>query len=162
MENKPPEHSISLKIPNLDHDSALAVAEAIENFAHHIKEAQPRRSRATDRRETLLMHARRIYNARRATNRIMDLAGFLTSPAFDTLLDLYINAASQRSVSVTSACIGTSCPPTTALRWIRLLEKQGLVSRSSDPLDRRKTYLVLTNEGIQKVEFLIAEYLVDP
>lgn len=102
--------------------------------------------------------AKLIYRARRKADEIADIQNLSASPAFDNLLDLYISACEGRPVSVSSACIGAACPPTTALRWIHHLVDLGLVARTDDPDDRRRAYLTLTNEGRTKIEGAIAQY----
>jgi DNA-binding MarR family transcriptional regulator len=44
---------------------------------------------------------------------------------------------------------------TTGLRWSKIMEQKGLIVRKSDPLDRRRVYVCLTNEG----DRLMREYL---
>jgi hypothetical protein len=50
-------------------------------------------------------------------------------------------------VPTTSACIGANVPPTTALRWLRILEARGLVEREDDGRDGRRTFVCLTARG---------------
>jgi DNA-binding MarR family transcriptional regulator len=79
----------------------------------------------------------------------------LAEPAWDMLLDLYINGALNRRVSVTSACIASRVPPTTALRWLCVLERLDLVEREPDPTDSRRSWVVLTALARQKMEHLM-------
>ncbi|HWB67705.1 MAG TPA: MarR family transcriptional regulator [Mycobacteriales bacterium] len=46
---------------------------------------------------------------------------------------------------------GVSAP--TATRIVAVLEEAGMVSRSSDPLDRRTAYIALTETGREKLEW---------
>ena len=68
-------------------------------------------------------------------------------PAWDMLLDLYLSEIIQRRVSVSSLCIASNVPGTTALRWIASLECEGLVDRTSDPFDKRRYFMSLTDKG---------------
>ena len=68
-------------------------------------------------------------------------------PVWDILLDLYVRGASNQPTSVTSACIASGVPATTALRYIRLLERQGLVARRADAADARRNFLELSPRG---------------
>lgn len=72
-------------------------------------------------------------------------------PAWDILLDLCIAEMEQRRVSVTSACIASGVPVTTALRWVALLEQDGLLERSADPTDKRRAFVRISKPGFAKM-----------
>lgn len=55
-------------------------------------------------------------------------------------------------VSVSSTCIAAKVPSTTALRWLTMIEKRGLIGRRPDDYDRRRSFLFLTEDGRGKVE----------
>ncbi len=74
-------------------------------------------------------------------------ADLFQDPAWDILLDLYAAALENRAVPVTSACIASMVPTTTALRWIKLLESRGLVASSDDDAHARRRNLSLTQRG---------------
>lgn len=78
-------------------------------------------------------------------------------PAWDILLDLFINARRNRPVSITSLCIASSAPATTALRYISLLEKRGLIRRTPAQHDRRVSYVELTEAARQAMERHLAD-----
>jgi hypothetical protein len=67
------------------------------------------------------------------------------------MLDLYKNHG-RRSISVTSACIASMHPPTTALRWISQLVEKGLIERLNDENDARRVFVQLSQEGLVMVE----------
>ncbi|WP_395333415.1 MarR family transcriptional regulator [Novosphingobium sp. BL-8H] len=91
--------------------------------------------------------ARQTYDDRRRRTKIFGSEDLFGEPAWDILLDLFIAAKERRRVSVTSACIGSAVPSTTALRWITILEKQGLLVREADPGDARRVYVKLSARG---------------
>jgi hypothetical protein len=68
-------------------------------------------------------------------------------PAWDMLLDLFIAKIRNRNISVTSACIASDVPNTTALRWLNLLEEMNLVRREQHETDSRVTWVRLTDGG---------------
>lgn len=72
-----------------------------------------------------------------------------SDPAWDMLLDLTAARLEQRRVSVSSLCMASGVPSTTALRWIRLMEDNALISREEDPIDRRRSYVILTDRAIR-------------
>lgn len=70
-------------------------------------------------------------------------------PGWDIMLDLFINYIASKKISVSSACIASNVPPTTALRHISILEREGLIDKQRDPVDRRKIYTALTVKGLE-------------
>lgn len=68
-------------------------------------------------------------------------------PAWDILLALYEAALRQRRISVSNCCSAAQVPATTALRHIDALCGQGIVLRTSDPLDARRKFLSLSREA---------------
>jgi hypothetical protein len=93
--------------------------------------------------------ARQTYEDRRRRTKIFQSEELFGEPAWDILLDLFIAAKERRRVSVTSACIGSAVPATTALRWISILERQGLLMREADPGDARRVYVRLSPSGYE-------------
>ena len=94
--------------------------------------------------------ADQMYKARRTREKSFGIAGLFSDPAWDILLDLLINENRMSKVSVTSACIASCVPATTALRWLSTLEEYGLVERRQDATDARRTFVILTKLGRQK------------
>lgn len=107
---------------------------------------------------TLLALASKVYAARRKIDAIFNMQGFSAGPAWDMMLDLYKAKAQGKQVSVTSACIGGGCPPTTGLRWLQVLENMQLIERIPDPYDRRRIVVSLTEGGKVKVDTALAAY----
>lgn len=95
--------------------------------------------------------AREIYFERRRRLRYFD-DDLFGEPSWDILLDLYIASCDGRRVPTTSACIGSNVPPTTALRWLRILESRGFVDRQSDDADGRRTFVSLSKKGVAVME----------
>ena len=52
---------------------------------------------------------------------------------------------------MSSACIAAGALPTTALRWLTVLEKARMVERLSDPQDRRRTFVRITPAAAEGV-----------
>lgn len=73
-------------------------------------------------------------------------------PAWDLLLDLYIREKSGSRSSVTSACIGSRAPHTTALRHIEALRRSGWIKRIPDEGDKRRFWLALTPSAVAKLD----------
>ena len=74
-----------------------------------------------------------------------------SEPDWNILLDLYVHHHRGVRISVTSACIASGVPATTALRWIEELRKRGLIRREIDEKDRRRALLSLSDAGEAQV-----------
>jgi DNA-binding MarR family transcriptional regulator len=90
---------------------------------------------------------RAILKARRDREKYFS-ADLFADPAWDMLLELYATALGQRRISVSSLCMGSGVPATTALRWITALEKRQLIIRRDDPLDGRRVFVELSQGGL--------------
>lgn len=86
----------------------------------------------------------RIIRQRRLRARYFD-AELFADPAWDILLDLTAARAEHRRVSVTSVCIASGVPSTTALRWIAQMVESGLLVRVPDQEDRRRAFIALSD-----------------
>lgn len=91
---------------------------------------------------------RRIIRHRQLRSRYFE-GELFTDPAWDILLDLAAARAENAQVSVTSLCIASGVPPTTALRWIGLMTEAGLLERVKDQSDRRRVFIALSDRAAQ-------------
>jgi hypothetical protein len=89
---------------------------------------------------------RQAIRARRMRDGFFPPALF-EDPAWDMLLDLFAAELEGGSVSVSSLCIAAAVAPTTALRWIGRMTAGGLLARRPDPGDRRRAFVVLTDQA---------------
>lgn len=89
---------------------------------------------------------RQIIRNRQARARFFD-GELFADPAWDILLDLTAARAEHAQVSVTSLCIASGVPPSTALRWIGQMTDAGLLKRVEDPSDRRRAFIALTDSA---------------
>ncbi|EAQ30101.1 hypothetical protein NAP1_04975 [Erythrobacter sp. NAP1] len=96
--------------------------------------------------------AREAYTMRRRRGTIFDNQELFGEPAWDILLDLYIAHVERKTVSVSSACIGSAAPPTTGLRWLGVLTEEGLIVREHDPEDQRRVLVRLTERGLAAMD----------
>lgn len=90
---------------------------------------------------------RRIIRQRQQRARFLD-ADLFADPAWDMLLDLIAARVERKRVSVTSLCIASGVPPTTALRWIGQMVEGGLFVRVCDDTDRRRAFIELTEKAV--------------
>ncbi|WP_157035861.1 helix-turn-helix domain-containing protein [Sphingobium chungbukense] len=77
-----------------------------------------------------------------------------SEPCWYILLDLYRSAALGWRVQITSLSPAIGAPHSTVRRWLSLLIGEGLIIRSDDPGDRRRSYVGLTPKGF----ILLEEY----
>jgi DNA-binding MarR family transcriptional regulator len=104
-----------------------------------------------------------IYNARRKRDRSLDgFQDLVGEPAWDILLCLLAADRENAEVSVSSACFASGVPATTGLRWVRRLEERGLIARSDDPLDGRRSLLNLTEKGFEIAKAAVEAYQSSP
>ncbi|WP_237438173.1 winged helix DNA-binding protein [Alteraurantiacibacter buctensis] len=99
---------------------------------------------------------RRIIHQRQLRARFFD-GELFADPAWDMLLDLTAARVEHARVSVTSLCIASSVPPTTALRWISQLTEAGLFERVEDETDRRRAFIQLTDKACDGMARYFAE-----
>lgn len=99
---------------------------------------------------------RRIVRQRQMRARFFD-ADLFADPAWDMLLDLTAARAEHTRVSITSLCIASGVPPTTALRWIGQMIDAGLLERVEDETDRRRAFVALTDKAAESMARYFAE-----
>ncbi|MCJ2185490.1 MarR family transcriptional regulator [Novosphingobium beihaiensis] len=95
--------------------------------------------------------AQDLYDMRRQREKIFGSQQLFGEPTWDILLDLFIAELKNTRMQTTSVCIGAQVPQTTALRWITLLEKEGLVHRYRDKTDTRRVFIQLTDRALRKM-----------
>jgi FixJ family two-component response regulator len=76
-------------------------------------------------------------------------------PAWEMLLDLLLAKIEGHTVSVSSACIASGAPMSTALRLVRRLVGEGVLCKLPDETDRRRHFLIIN----PKFEQPLLEYL---
>lgn len=89
---------------------------------------------------------RKIIRQRQLRARFLE-GDLFADPAWDMLLDLTAARVEHVRVSVTSLCIASGVPPTTALRWIGQMTDAGLLQRVDDETDRRRAFITLTDKA---------------
>jgi hypothetical protein len=105
---------------------------------------------------------RAIIRARRLRDQFLG-ADLFADPAWDMLLDLMAARLEGQRVPVSSLCMAAAVPPTTALRWIKVLSEQGIFVRTADPQDGRRIYIELADEVAAALEaYLRAAHRISP
>jgi DNA-binding MarR family transcriptional regulator len=83
-------------------------------------------------------------------------AEVFADPVWDILLDLYASHHEGKNVAVTSLCIAAAVPPTTALRWIKVMTEKGWLVRTRDPADGRRVYVDLGADALARLDLYFA------
>lgn len=98
--------------------------------------------------EKLATVAMSIYRARRRRSKFFE-ASLFAEPAWDMLLDLFVASVRGRQVSVSGLCRAADVSEETGLRWIELLESQGLVRRRSVSEDGHLRLVEMSDDGFE-------------
>lgn len=100
---------------------------------------------------------RRIEGELRHRRRLCDLLGFdlVADPVWTMVLELLLAETKNERISVTSLGFASGVAQTTALRWIGIMEAKGILERQPDNIDRRRTYVTLTQDAKVKASELL-------
>lgn len=104
----------------------------------------------------LLAWARTALKVREQRAKFFPATEIFGEPCWDMILDLFVASLTGRAISVTSACVASRVPATTALRWLTVLEKEKIVERVADSKDGRRVYVSLTEYGFNATKDLIS------
>ncbi len=75
-------------------------------------------------------------------------AELFADPAWDMLIGIFLRELNQQRTTVSSLCVASQVPPTTALRWIRTISDRGMFTRRPDPVDGRRIFVELTDSAL--------------
>jgi len=128
------------------------IAQTLARLSSDQDQEQPVHPFASQTAEVSPETVRTLIRVRRRRARYLP-DDLLADPVWDMLLDLLDSEIEQRRVSVSSVCAASGVPATTALRWLRTMEKKGLVLRRPDLLDGRRVYVELspaTSEALRR------------
>jgi DNA-binding MarR family transcriptional regulator len=99
----------------------------------------------------LAQRIKRLIRAQNSRSLFFDAALF-SDPCWEMLLDLMSNHLLGREISVSSLCIASGVPQTTALRRIDDLAQANLIERVADPADRRRVFIRLKDDTVKKLD----------
>lgn len=77
--------------------------------------------------------ARKAAADRRRRSEIAGSGDLFGEPAWDILLNMFIAGCEGRRLTLPAVCSGAGAPESTALRWVTILEKRGMVVREGAP-----------------------------
>lgn len=128
--------------------------------ARRIAQALDELAKSVDADPVVLIDAamvRRLIRLRRDRERHFP-AEIFADPAWDMLLDLTAARMERIDVPVSSLCIAAAVPTTTALRWIRTLTVAGLMQRTTDAGDARRSFITLSDTAHQGMQAWIRRF----
>ena len=113
----------------------------------------PRRPIRTQR-----VDAKWVRNLLRARARRCDFIRpkLSSDPAWDMLLALYAAELEQVRLTIAGLTRASRVPGTTALRWMDVLLREGLIQRKNNPFDRRQIFVELSTDGVQAMKAYFA------
>ncbi len=82
----------------------------------------------------------------------------LSNPAWDMLLNLYVQTACGQPVSVSDSCAASAAPASVALRQLDVIARHGLVARHQGSSASRSTMLALSPDGLSLVEEVLGDF----
>ena len=80
--------------------------------------------------------------------------------AWHMLLDLFASTEEGRSISVTSLCLASGTPQTTALRHIDNMVSWGIILRHRDSSDGRRTFLALSDRARAHMREVVLDHSI--
>lgn len=141
-------------------ESTPVVLEAVKGFLAAIHEPAADLALLAGQTINLAAFARHLYKERRVRDTALGAAMF-HDPVWDVLLDLYAAAGENVRVNVTSACAASGAPPTSALRYIKMMTKEGMLVRDDCRTDARRVYVRLSDKMTQKMTELLTRMARD-
>ncbi|MFG1479115.1 response regulator [Xanthobacter sp. V4C-4] len=139
-----------LQKPAAPEEVANAIARALMLMREPPEPATTTITGAIDRSDYL-----RALVAARADRATVFQVDLFCDPTWEMMLDLAMAESCNRWISVTSLCIASGAPTTTALRRIDDLRAAGLVDKVPDPHDKRRIVVCLTPLGRERMEAFV-------
>lgn len=85
----------------------------------------------------------------------------LSDHCWRMFLELYQSRSQGRRVSLTSLALVSGLPMATAVRKIHMMRDLALVNFTEDVADKRRTFVALSNVGLDKIEQFLAQLAAD-
>ena len=124
-----------------DVSEATRLAEVIEELRARLAELKPPTAPCTYRDFVNTLIVERQTRTRHFTG------DWFAEPGWAMILEAFKCAEDGRRLPVTSLCIASANPGTTALRTLQKMHRHGLIVRKSDPADDRRVNVELSAKG---------------
>lgn len=107
--------------------------------------------------ETILQNARIVARRRLLRRQLLGAPDLFGEPAWDMLLDLFIQQCEGRLLPMSSLCLSTDIPNSSAMKLIQRLCDAGLLERSPDPRDGRRSLIRISPDTEHRLRAYFAE-----
>lgn len=97
--------------------------------------------------DTLCALATTLQATRRKIDQIFELQGFAVSPACDIMLELFQARVRGAPVPIATLFSALNCTPSTAVRWIDVLQQMQLLEQSCAHTGSEQLRVALTEKG---------------
>jgi DNA-binding MarR family transcriptional regulator len=98
-----------------------------------------------------------LYRKRNELFAQLGASDIFGDPAWHMLIDLYLERKAGRRMSVSDLCVGSTAPQTTALRYITIMVKRGLLIRVPDEQDGRRVFVELAPHTTERLAVLFED-----
>lgn len=158
MDESWPKHSFaSIEQPTRFDAEVKRVASTLASLSLQLSSALDARIGAAQAEPTGAEMIRSIIDHRRLRSRYFGNDLF-ADPAWDMMLKLLLAELMQVRVTVSDLCEGAAVPPTTALRWQKVLVERNLVVRRPDQHDARRAFVELSREASEALNRYFADF----
>lgn len=82
--------------------------------------------------------------------------GLFADSCWNMCLDIYICGLKEEQVTVSAIAHSSGIPMTTAMRYINVMFEQGLLEKSSNPVDQRMVFVATSPACREKIEKILS------
>ena len=105
----------------------------------------------------ILRNARATQRRRILRRQLLGSEELFGEPAWDMLLDLFVNEREGKRLSMSSLCTAAAIPESSAMRLAQRLCDAGLLVRLPDPADGRRSFMKIAPETAHRLRAYFAE-----
>lgn len=120
------------------HDPISDISQKLADIIEDISRLRPASGSSSHHSESQVVSKLRDAVLARTLRNRMFPQGLFSDPAWDMVLDLTLASIEHRQISISSLCIASNVPTTTALRCIKALVEHGIIEIEADSKDRRR------------------------
>lgn len=134
--------------------------DAISGMANkpaHYMLRSPTKGQVDDPDERILQNARIVARRRLLRRQLLGAPDLFGEPAWDMLLDLFIQQCKGRLLPMSSLCLSADIPNSSAMKLIQRLCDAGLLERSPDPGDGRRSLIKISPDTEHRLRAYFAE-----